>query len=173
MSNQENEIKIYVACLAAYNSGYLHGSWINALQDPDIIRAEISEMLQASPIPNAEEYAIHDYEGFEGFGLSEYEGIDRVAKLAEFISTHGSIAGKLLDHYGGDLNEAKTAIEEHYCGRYRSAAEFAEELTEQTGSIPENLHYYIDYAAMARDLVINDVLAIETGFEEVHIFWRH
>jgi len=26
---------------------------------------------------------------------------------------------------------------------------------------------------MARDLAINDVLTIETGFDCVHIFWRH
>lgn len=44
--------------------------------------------------------------------------------------------------------------------------------TEVTTQIPENLKYYIDYERMGRDLEINDVLAIETGFEEVHIFWR-
>lgn len=173
MSNSEGDIRIYVVCLAAYNNGYLHGRWINAEQDADAIRAEIAQMLKASPIPDAEEFAIHDYEGFEGYGLSEYEGIDRVADLAAFIGAHSAVAGRLLDHYGGDLDEARAAIEEHYCGCYSSAQEFAEELTEQSGPIPENLRYYIDYAAMARDLVINDVLPIETGFEDVHIFWRH
>jgi Antirestriction protein (ArdA) len=26
------EPRIYVACLAAYNNGYLHGAWIDAIQ---------------------------------------------------------------------------------------------------------------------------------------------
>ncbi len=34
--------RIYVACLAAYNNGYLHGAWIDADQDADEIRDEIA-----------------------------------------------------------------------------------------------------------------------------------
>jgi hypothetical protein len=36
--------KIYVACLAAYNSGYLHGKWLDAL-DEDEINKDIYEIL--------------------------------------------------------------------------------------------------------------------------------
>ena len=61
--------RIYVACLAAYNNGHLHGRWIDANQDPDAIQVEISAMLAASPIADAEEWAIHDYEGYEGARL--------------------------------------------------------------------------------------------------------
>ena len=28
------EPRIYVACLAAYNNGHLHGAWIDAAQEP-------------------------------------------------------------------------------------------------------------------------------------------
>ena len=51
--------RIYVACLAAYNSGYLHGAWIDADQPADDIQSAVGEMLAASPIPRAEEWAIH------------------------------------------------------------------------------------------------------------------
>jgi antirestriction protein len=66
MLNQLSSVKprIYVACLAAYNSGYLHGQWINADQPAAKIFAEIRDMLQASPESGAEEWAVHDYEGF-------------------------------------------------------------------------------------------------------------
>lgn len=50
--------RIYVACLAAYNNGYLHGAWLSANRDVDEIYAEIQEMLAKSPIENAEEFAI-------------------------------------------------------------------------------------------------------------------
>ena len=50
--------RIYVACLAAYNSGILHGRWIRATT-PDEIKAEVRAMLAESPVPQAEEWAIH------------------------------------------------------------------------------------------------------------------
>ena len=37
--------KIYVACLAAYNNGILHGQWINVDQDVDALQNEIQDML--------------------------------------------------------------------------------------------------------------------------------
>lgn len=47
-----NSIKpsIYVACLAAYNSGYLHGRWIDASLGQNHIWDEVNAMLSKSPI---------------------------------------------------------------------------------------------------------------------------
>lgn len=163
--------RIYAACLAAYNNGYLHGCWIEAAQDSEEIDAEISEMLKASPIPQAEEWAIHDFEGFEGARLEEYSGIDRAHAFAVFIVEHGRLGGELLNHFCGDLEEAELALE-NYAGEYKCLADFAQELTEETMQIPEALAYYIDYAAMARDMELNgDVFTLELGHEEVHVFW--
>ncbi|MDT0499185.1 antirestriction protein ArdA [Algiphilus sp. W345] len=168
------EIRIYVACLAAYNNGILHGAWIDAYQDADAIRDAIAGMLKASPEPDAEEWAIHDYGGFEGLRLSEYEGIDEVADKAAFVAEHGSLGAEMVSYYGGDLEEARKAIDEHYAGEFRSVAEFAAELTVDTTEIPEGLRFYVDYERMARDMEMGgDILAVATAFEEVHIFWRH
>ncbi|MBO6549315.1 MAG: antirestriction protein ArdA [Rhizobiales bacterium] len=172
MKDQDADIRIYVACLAAYNNSILHGVWIDATQSVDEIHKDIQAMLKASPIENAEEFAIHDYEGFEGVAISEYSGIEEVAELAEFIEEHGVLGGELIAHFN-DLDYARETIEAHYHGEYSSLADFAQELTEETTQIPDNLAYYIDYEAMARDLEINDVLTIETSHNEVHIFWRH
>lgn len=172
MEEQQSEIRIYVACLAAYNNGILHGGWIDACQDADEIRWAIHDILKLSPIECAEEYAIHDYEGFEGVSISEYESIDHVAELAEFLSEHGALGGKLVEYFG-DIEEAKEALSDRYYGEYRSLSDFAEELTEETTEIPENLRFYVDYEAMARDLAISDVVTFETGFEAVHVFWSH
>lgn len=95
MKETNSEIRIYVACLAAYNNGILHGGWIDACQDADEIRRAIHDVLKFSPIECAEEYALHDYEGVEGISLSEYEGIDDVAALAAFIDEHGELGAKL------------------------------------------------------------------------------
>ncbi|WP_394693133.1 antirestriction protein ArdA [Hyphobacterium sp.] len=170
MGEQKGEIRIYVACLAAYNSGILHGRWIDATQDVADIQGEVRAMLAASPIAGAEEWAIHDYEGFEGVRLSEYDGFERVTELAAFIAEHGRLGGKLVEYFGGDLNDARRAMEDSYYGEYSSIADFAQESTENAHDIPEALAPYIDYEAMGRDWAISDLIVIETGFEEVHIF---
>ena len=84
-----NNPRIYVASLSDYNAGRLHGSWLDAAQDPEALLAGISEMLATSPEPIAEEWAIHDYEGFCGAALSEYEDVATVSKLALGVVEHG------------------------------------------------------------------------------------
>ncbi|MGL1161851.1 antirestriction protein ArdA, partial [Vibrio parahaemolyticus] len=73
--------RIYVACLAAYNNGKLHGRWIDANQSTDLIWDEINDVLKTSPEPDAEEWAVHDYEGFGEIALTEWPDIARVSKL--------------------------------------------------------------------------------------------
>ena len=166
--------RIYVACLAAYNNGCLHGRWITATT-PDEIRTQVRAMLAASPIPHTEEWAIHDYEGFEGAHLSEYASFETVCELADFIQDHGELGAKLLNHFGDDLAEARAAFDE-YAGEYLSAADFAEQLHEgelgERTEIPESLRYYIDWEALARDMALNgEIMVFQTSFDEVHIFW--
>lgn len=173
-SREIGPIRIYVACLAAYNAGCLHGWWIDATQGEDQIWDEVRAMLKASPEPDAEEWAIHDYEGFEGAPVSEWTGFDTIAELADFIEEHETLGGKLLAHYGGDLQDAKRALE-NYAGEYESLEDYARQLSEETGAeIPDHLANYIDYAAMGSDMEAGgDVFAIETAFDEIHIFWAH
>lgn len=168
------EIRIYVADLAAYNNGRLHGVWINALDELDDIQKQVSEMLAKSPEGFAEEYAIHDYEGFGGYCLGEYEGLEAAHEIACFIEEHSAIAGELLNQFGGDLEEAQKAAEENYCGCYSSLADYAEEVIGDISNIPDHLACYIDYERMGRDMELGgDVYTIEMGYQEVHVFWNN
>lgn len=163
--------RIYVACLAAYNNGCLHGRRID-VTTPDEIWEQVRDMLANSPQPDAEEWAIHDYEGFEGAKLSEYASFETVCELADFIEDRGKLGVKVLEYFGDDLDEANYAFQ-NYAGEYHSAADFAEQLNEETVTeIPEPLCYYIDWAGFARDMVLNgEIMVFETGFDEIHIFW--
>ncbi|WP_439620225.1 antirestriction protein ArdA [Hyphomonas sp.] len=163
--------RIYVACLAAYNNGCLHGRWITA-STPDDIMAEVRAMLADSPLPDAEEWAIHDYEGLEGAHLSEYASFESVCNLADFIAEHGRLGALVHRHFGDDLEQAEAAFDD-YAGSYASRSEFAEELHRDTGTeIPAALEYYIDWSALARDMELSgDIMVFETGFEDVHVFW--
>lgn len=44
--------KIYVACLASYNNGVLHGRWIDASSDVDAMQEEVNAILRESKFPN-------------------------------------------------------------------------------------------------------------------------
>ena len=166
-------IRIYVACLAAYNNGHLHGEWINVTDEAAIWKA-VQAMLAASPIEeDAEEWAIHDYEGFEGAEVGEYFSFESVVELAEYITERGELGAQVLNYYGGNIEDAKARFDE-YAGEYDSLEAYAEELTEQSGlEIPESLANYIDYKAMAHDYEQSgDFLTFEVG-GYVHIFWAH
>ena len=69
--------RIYVACLASYNAGILHGRWIDASDDVADMKADISAMLRESPCPNVErqDYFCDDC----GEGASVTLGFDRRA----------------------------------------------------------------------------------------------
>src|SRR6185312_6441222 len=67
------------------NAGTLHGRWIYADEGADEIHRQIREMLSESEEEIAEEWAIHDYDGFGNVQLTEYEDVSRVAELAALI----------------------------------------------------------------------------------------
>lgn len=168
----DSGIRLYVADLAAYNAGHLHGVWIDATDDVDAMREQIAAMLARSPVPNAEEYAIHDCEGFGGYSVSAHAGIDELHEVACFIDEFPDYGAELIAHFG-DLDQAREAAEENYGGCYTSLAEYAQELTEETSQIPPALAHYIDYEKMGRDMELNgDVFTIAATSHEVHIFWN-
>lgn len=157
--------RIYVASLSDYNAGTLHGRWIDAKQDADDIREEIAAMLAESKAEPAEEYAIHDYEGFGPIKLSEFESLDTVAELAELIGEHGELFAHVYGHADNDLDRAKEFMTEGYHGAFDSLEAYAEDFLDETGGLekmPENLRGYFDYAKYAHDLEIGgDVFTIE------------
>ncbi len=145
--------RIYVACLASYNNGILHGAWIDCTISSDHIQDQLNKMLKASLITGAEEWEIHDYEYFYGFDPSGQSFKD-LYEIALFVEEHEDFGGELLDIHW-ELDKAKEALEENYLGRFESLADYAEQLVQDCYSIPDNLQFYLDYEAMARDMELN------------------
>jgi Antirestriction protein (ArdA) len=50
-----SDIRIYVADLAAYNEGFLHGVWIDATSEVSDTQDEINKLLASSPVMGAED----------------------------------------------------------------------------------------------------------------------
>ncbi len=164
--------KIYVACLAAYNSGYLHGDWIDAHQDVNALYEEIKTMLLNSPIKDAEEWAIHDYSDFGGILIEESTNLEKIAELVDFLVNNDELSIAVLAHTYGDIDAARSLLEDCYHGEYKSEEDFAISLAQDTMEIPEHLDFYIDYEKMARDLFINDFFSIEVN-HKVYVFSYH
>lgn len=162
--------RVYVACLAAYNAGKLHGEWVDAT-DEDELQEGIARVLKTSPIPNAEEHAFHDFENFGSMSLGEYTNVDTLTQLGALIEEHGAklVAG-LVAHYGAHygLDAVETALE-NCLGVYESKGEFMEEMWTDL-EIPEPVRMYIDWEAKARDEEINGAFfTVEVG-DNFHFF---
>jgi antirestriction protein len=171
--------RIYVASLADYNAGRLHGVWIDATDDPDEIGAQIDAMLTASPVAG-EEWAIHDYEEFEGIRLGEYVPVPMVHALAVLVEEHGAAFAAWWENgsdYGADPDELRELFTESYRGEWGSVADYAAELLEDTGalqSMPEDLRGYFDFEAFGQELVIGgDVWTAPAGAGDVYVFGNY
>lgn len=166
-----NDYKIYVACLAAYNEGILHGAWINLNEcnDSDDIHNLINDMLSKSPIPNAEEWAVHDTDGISGLDKLE---LGDMIKLNE-CDTPDLIMGLINQ---GVVNNIEDAIEYHennYQGQHDSLSDYAQEFFESCGyldDLPDLIKYHIDYESMGRDFELGgDIFTIESG-RTIHVY---
>lgn len=165
--------RIYVACLASYNCGTLHGEWVDATLDVKDLEEEIQKILAKSPVPDAEEWAVHDYDGFYDTAsyIGEYPNLADVVEIARFIEEHGRIAAKLVSHFCGNISDAKRAYE-GYQGCYESLADYAEEFCENCGyEIPDWANGYINWESMAIDWELNgDIFTIQISYREIHVF---
>lgn len=165
--------KIYVACLSSYVNGILYGKWIDASQEIEALRKEIKQMLADSPMPGAEEFAIHTFEGFFCLSIEGYESIESVQEQAAFILEHGELGGRLIAYYG-EVEAARTALEEYYRGEYDSELEYAIQLFDECylNGLPEFVRFYLDYEKFQRDIFIDDYFSIEVR-GRCHVFESH
>jgi antirestriction protein len=170
--------RVYVASLSDYVAGRLHGEWIDADQEPKELGVAIARMLGRSPMAGAEESAIHDYEGFYGLRLDEYEGLTTVSRVAKGIVEHGE-AFALLASYASpdDLDFLDAAMSDSYLGAWDSMEAFAEHVTDDMGVeayiavAPESYRQYlkVDTALLARDLEM-ELTVLEGSDGRVHVF---
>lgn len=168
--NKSDSPKIYVADLAAYNNGVLHGAWIDLSgKDAGDVYEEIDAIIQSSPVEGAEEFAIHDYEGFGSYKVDEYDRIEDLVALAEAIEEHGDAFSAFLSYHGsyysGKLDDALSDFQDAFRGEYQSEEAYAEEFLDSTGEmseVPEWAQPYFDMEKYARDMFMGDVYSIDT-----------
>lgn len=175
--------KIYVASLSDYNAGRLHGEWIDADQSEEEVFEAIAAMLARSSEAGAEEFAIHDFEGFGGMRIGEYEPIDRVVRLAAGLAEHGTAFGRwaqrCLDEVApAEFESELSRFEEAFLGQWESEEAFAASVLEDQGVeelldavVPTGLRPYVtvDVASFARDLSTDLWTAQDSA--GIWVFW--
>lgn len=163
--------RVYVACLASYNAGTLHGEWIDANQDVHDIESDIESMLELSPVTSYGEWAIHDHDGFHGISIGEHDTVETVAKHAAILDEYGIAWAAYVDLVG-EHYATEEGFTDQYHGVAESETDFASELfgdIYNTEEIPEVFTMYFDYEKFARDLFITDYRSIEKD-GELYIF---
>jgi antirestriction protein len=172
--SSEDKPQIYVACLASYTNGILYGEWLDATEEVEDIQEQIKQLLAKSSMPNAEEVAIHDYRGFGALSIGEYEDMEEVQEKAHFTLEHGELGAELAAYYGGNLEDTRTALEEHYQGEYKSELDYATYLFDEIylHDVPKHIQGYIDYEQFCTDIFIGDYFSLDIK-GSCHIFSRH
>jgi antirestriction protein len=192
--------RIYVACLASYNNGRLHGDFIDATTEVDDMQEEIATMLAASPFPNtmvdcpackgdgctackdtgeiasAEEWAIHDHEGLGSVG--ENDSLDAIAlrvgviDLAETIGVPAEVCLAVMSDFSWKtLDDAESHLQDAYCGQAETWADYAEDFHRDTGSeIPDWLEGHIDWESFGRDLELGGELSAYDHAGTMYLF---
>jgi antirestriction protein len=197
-----NTPRIWVGCLASYNAGILFGEWMDADDGEDEVNEQIAALLRRSPSPNvvvecpdcanvygpptveadcktckgsgevpsAEEFHICDHENFGGYEVARYSSISEVCKAGALIEQHGEAFGAACAAF--DESEVEQVLEERYRGVWDSAADYAEEFAEDTGSltdIPDQIKWCIDWSKYADSMELIEVRVNGS----VHIFDRY
>jgi len=121
---------LYVACLASHNAGIPHGAWLDAT-DLDVLRHEISDLLAASPIPDAVEYICLNADGFPpalldpaehdpGIALP-YPDLGLATQWARVVEDHGpALIGAILDLHPGIGTDDTAARASDFLGAFES-----------------------------------------------------
>lgn len=173
------DTRVYVASLSDYVDGLLHGAWIDADGDPEELAEHVQEMLARSPMPGAEEYAIHDYEGFGPLRLEEYEDLATISQLGQGITEHGPAFAHWASICGTSERDEMARFDDVYLGHWDSVEAYAENLLDDLGldrlieeSVADSLQAYvtIDTEGFARDLEYSGDVTSSEGDNGVYLF---
>lgn len=96
----DNPPMIYVASLSDYNTGVLHGVWLDARDELERMELQVEELLAQSNLFDAEEIAIHDFQGFHAWQPGEFESLAAVKAVADAIIEHGEPVTHWIEYLG-------------------------------------------------------------------------
>ena len=164
-------MKIYVRCLASHTIGLDHGEWIDLeyIDTVEDLQQEIDKILYFSPVRNAEEWVIHDYD-LDGIDISEHESLDHIIDICEGLKEHGDAFVAYYELFDStDLVD----FEDRYQGEYDDLKDYAYQFLNDTGmlsNLPENLQHYFDYESYGNDCEMSGDISSTTIGGKLYVF---
>lgn len=156
----------WIGCLGCYKAGRLVGDWFDAEDCPtemdDFERAGSVFLPWVHFAEVHEELWVFDHEGFGGVLTGECVPAEaqRLARLIAQANDRGipteALAYWLSDgHDTDDEDEVLDNLQDAYCGQWGSGADYAQELAEDIGAVPQGgawPTYCIDWERAWREL---------------------
>jgi len=164
LTNCLDTFSIYVGTYKKYNEGSIYGEWLQLsnYSSYDELLEAMQELHHDEEDP---EFMLQDYECSQFFIkqklISESYLSANIYEIAEQINNSDydfeviEAYAECMSYYHEDVIDLLESLSDSYYGEYNSDEDFAQEILEQDGSIPENLpsYIYIDWEATARDLM--------------------
>lgn len=175
--------RIWVGSLSAYNSGTLHGRWIDvgdALEATDgdttkaaaLVMDEVRAMLSDCP-EHGEEWEAMDWEGVSSSVDLRWESFDEVCSLFLGVREHGLVFAEWGSEYSS-WSEALELFDDHYGGSYDSLDDYGEQRAEDMGllvGVDESLVYHFDFERWARDMEMGGSITTYRVGGVLHVFY--
>ena len=160
--------RIYIADLAAHNAGIQKGDWVD-LDGSGRGNGNPRQSDRKGMLGKDNEYAIHDYEGFEDLAPSSITGAIALAKACDDLGDDNlwSVYCEWCEDNGHDPAESVDTFEEAFRGIYADAGDYARETAIDCGDISEGsyLFHYIDWERLGREMEIGgDISTIEVDY---------
>lgn len=172
---------IYVACLAAYNNGWLHGKWIDCTASYHDVCGEIQSMLRDSPVTKefgeiGGEWTIHDSQNWGHFQVEESADIEELCEVADVLKNgrdhyDSELIVAIMNDFKYSVDKSVSYLENFYIGEYNSAQDYADKVLGESGAFDRIpwLRGYFDYEGYARDLEINSLTTYDAPNRRVYI----
>jgi len=139
----DDSAAMYVGCLRAWNSGQLHGAWVEC-DDVDAVKLKINAMLAESPFKDASAWTVLDHQGFHG---CTPKTVTTAVGLAGLIGEHGELAALVMACCNNDLARTRSRLTHSFCGIWSSMGDFAESVSDVT-LVPKRFRGHIDFQSM-------------------------
>lgn len=195
MNDTTTEPRAWVGCLSCYNGGRLTGAWLTGEQCGEDLRYSAPELADCGRywgvdgaagafdrcrVCGGDEWWVMDHEGIGRRGEMSPTEFASIAAVFTALDSDGydvDAFRAFLDYQGspaGELDDIAERFREAYNGCHDSGADFAEELAEDTGSVPEDAPWpcqFIDWERAWRELEIGgDYYSAPADGGRVYIF---
>ncbi len=172
--------RVFISDLASLARRIHHGLWIDADRPPADLKADIAAMLDSSPTPGAERWAVGAAQGFAGIDVVGVTDPALVSQLGRGMRQHGAAYSAWASLAGIDDRSQLDKFSDFHVGSYNTLVDWAQEVTDDLRwrehldevVAPEIRPYVsIDYQKFLGEAVRRwDVLRGDDG--RIHVFLR-